>query len=83
MFDFRQIRDLFSFLSGLKERGFYSYLELAEYKVFIEFEIDEFKYLEKYIKDWLIFHSDIVSAYTVEFTDDDLGRFNLYLMRCQ
>ena len=33
MFDFRQIRDLFSFLSGLKERGFYSYLELVEYKV--------------------------------------------------
>lgn len=79
MFDFRQLKELFRFLSELKNRGFRSYLELAECKVFIEFEIDEFKYLEKYIKDWLLFHSDVVSAYEVEWTDDDVCRFNLFL----
>ena len=81
MFDFRQLKELFKFLSDLKNRGFRSYLELEECKVFIEFEVDEFNHLEKYIKDWLLFHSDIVAAYCVEWTDDDICRFNLYLNR--
>ena len=79
MFGFKQMKQLFNFVDDVHSKAFNVWFEVSENKIFIEFEVDDFKRLEKYIKDWLIFYSDIISAYDVEWTDDDICRFNLYL----
>lgn len=81
MFNVRQIKKLYEFMEDLYKRGFRTYFEVSEAKVFVEFEVGEFKYLEKYIKDWLMFNSDIIVSYVVEWTDDDICRYNLFLNR--
>lgn len=82
MFTFSEMTVLYKFLKELKEKAFNSYFEVEEGKIFVEFEVDEFQCLEKFIKDWLLFHSDIITAYNVEWTDDDVCRFNLFLRKC-
>ena len=81
MFSYRQFYKLHLFSQGLKNKGFTICFEFEDNKMFVEFEYDEFRFLEKYIKDWLIFNSDIISAYDVEWTDDEVCRFNLYFNR--
>lgn len=81
MFNFREVEKVYKLMKNLKEMGFHSYYEVSEAKLFVEFEVDEFKYLEQYIKDWMIFNTDIIISYSVEWTDDDICRYNLYLNR--
>ena len=79
MYCFGQFRMLFIFTELLFKKGFNSYLELSDRKLFIEFEVKDFKELDKIIKDWLLFNYDIVTRYDIEWTDDDICRYNLYL----
>ena len=81
MFNFREIEKIYKLMKNLKEKAFNSYYEVSEGKLFVEFEVDEFKYLEKYLKDWMLFNTDIIISYAVEWTDDDICRYNLYLNR--
>lgn len=81
MFNFREVEKIYNLMKQLKEKAFNSYYEVSEGKLFVEFEVDEFKYLEQYLKDWMLFNADIIVSYCVEWTDDDICRYNLYLNR--
>lgn len=81
MFNFREVEKVYKLMKFLKKLGFNCYYEVSEVKLFIEFEVDDFKFLEHYIKDWMIFNTDIIISYSVEWTDDDICRYNLYLNR--
>ena len=81
MFNFREVEKVYKLMKFLKKLGFNCYYEVLEAKIFIEFEVDDFKFLEHYMKDWMIFNTDIIVSYAVEWTDDDICRYNLYLNR--
>lgn len=81
MFNFREVEKVYKLMKFLKKLGFNCYYEVSEAKIFIEFEVDDFKFLEHYMKDWMIFNTDIIVSYAVEWTDDDICRYNLYLNR--
>lgn len=81
MFNFKEMKELYRFIEEV-DQCYNIYFDVSEGKIFIEFYVKEFKQLEKFVKDWLLFHSDIISSYDVEWTDDDVCRFNLFLRKC-
>lgn len=79
MFSFRQFNRLFIFMELLFNEGFNVYFEFSDRKVFVEFEVKDFKELDKLVKDWFLWNHDIITRYDIEWTDDDICRYNLYL----
>lgn len=79
MLNLAQLENIITFLRLLRDKNYFSFYEVKDGKIFIEFTVDEYKELDKLIKDWLLFHSEIISFYDVEWTDDNVCRYNLYL----
>lgn len=79
----KEINKIVSFSDFFKEKGYYSILEYDKnfgFVLYFDFEFDAFEMIEKLVKDWMIFHSEIVNSYTFEICEDGVNcRFNLYV----
>lgn len=82
MFILKDINLIYNFMKSIKDKGHFCFIEhneiLDKFSLVCEFDIDSYDYMCKFIKDWLIFHSSIVSSYVIE-TNSDIVHFNIFL----
>lgn len=77
------IKNIYSFFNMMKDKGYscyFDYSDLMSYFIYFDFEYDAYEMIEKLVKDWIIFHSEIVESYNFEICEDGINcRFNLYV----
>ena len=82
MFTTNDILAFSSFMKRIKEKDQFVFFEyhkvFARHRLIVEFNVDEYDMMSKFVKDWILFHSSLVDSYYIE-TNNDLVDFIINL----